>query len=195
MSRFMLGILTAFLILAGAVGVLMGLEKFGMIGLKPMTISMLGKIPGWGDLPKDLEAGKQAREGWQDKEKTYQARVATLKKENFSLKKELEKAQRELVESPKKATMTPASSKPLNIPVVANGKGQKLPESLGTIKHAAKLLGEMKPQPAAEILMKIQPDVALEILDKVETRKAAKIIEAMPTESGSALLARLAEKK
>jgi flagellar motility protein MotE (MotC chaperone) len=193
LGRFMLGVLTMLLVLAGAVGVLFGLEKAGMIGLKSMTISVLGKIPGWGDLPEDLETGKRQREGWQEKEKTYQAHVAILKKENLSLKKELEKLQRAAVESPKK-NVEP-TGKPVAVMAKDKNSVSRLPESLGTTKRAARLLGEMKPQPAAEILMKIQPEVALEILDKVETRKAAKIIEAMPVDSGSALVARLAKKR
>jgi flagellar motility protein MotE (MotC chaperone) len=186
----MLGVLTMFLVLAAAVGVLIVLDKVGMIALKPTTISLLGKLPGWGDLPQSLAVGREQREDWQDKEKTYKARVAILKGENNSLKKELEKAQRALIVEPKKkpAPVIPAQS--VTATASVTNKGAKLPDSLGTVKHAARLLGEMKPQPAADILMKIEPEVALEILDKVETRKAAKIIEAMPVEKGSALVAK-----
>lgn len=190
MGRFLLGILTILILLAGMIGVLSVLEQNGIVDVKPAVIGVMGKLPGWGELPQIFSAGKKGLKNWQEKEKIYQARVDALNRQIAKLQKDLDQALTNNSTPATKDKPTVATT-PVNSPVA----NTKLTDASASTKQAARLLGEMKPQAAADILLKIQPDVALSILQLVETRKAAKIIEVMPVDNGSALLAKLAGKR
>lgn len=182
-GRFFLGVLTTIILVASLCGVLFALDQSGMLSLQPSVIGVLGKIPGWQDLPKALADGRKESKSWMQKEKAYQAQVARLRQDNEKLQKELDGM---LI---KKEIPTDEKKRPVTVQTK-----EKTPLLVApSASQAALLLADMKAPAAASILLRVAPEVALEILQKMDNRKAAKIMEVMPVENGSALLARLAQ--
>jgi len=183
MDRFIFGILTTIVLLVCVSLVLYSFDRAEIIDLQKGTLLILGHIPGWEELPEELEAGRGRLKNWKEKEKTYLAQIDRLKMDNNKLQQELKKT-REEVEA-----MTVAMTKEQErLAEAVDAEANKALE-----EQTARLIAEMKPKAAAGYLAKIPAPVAINILRNLEPRKAAKIMEAMPTEDGSALIAMMAE--
>lgn len=172
------------LLLASIGGVLFALDQSGWFSLQPGLIGILGKIPGWQDLPDAVADGRNEAKSWEQKENLYKVQIEQLRQEKEKVQKDLE----ESLFKKDSITKSDGSSR------AGDTAKDKAPASVApSASQAAILLADMKAPTAAEILLKVPSDVALEILQKMDNRKAAKIMEAMPVENGSDLLARLAQ--
>ena len=204
--KFALGFITAIIIGALALGVVWGLDRFGIVNSKNLILQAVSYYPGLKDLSAGYELGQKQSAVLEQRVNELQNMAGKIKMEQAKLNKERADFDESKLNWEKQhllpANTTPGA--PAATPTAA-AKGALLavnqPQSAAVpkgLKPSAPLvdpklkaylatIGSMKPAMAAQVLQKLPENITFLVLEQTPDRQITKIMEFMPPEYVAAL--------
>lgn len=189
MGRFILGFVSAILVLALGLGVIWGLDRFGIIRANTLILKTVSQYPGLKDLAASYELGKK-------QSAVLDTKVADLRKQQQKLKMEKDKFSQEQVAFDEEKLAwekahTDAAHPDTAVPVATTTTGttqtaSKQPLNQLTKEEESKLkqymgtLGAMKPDKAALVIQKLPENITYLIFEQTSDRQVSKIMENLP---------------
>jgi flagellar motility protein MotE (MotC chaperone) len=181
MGRYLLGFLSAILLIALGLGVLILVDQIGLMKTSPLVLQTVSYFPGLKDLPVSYELGrkqsrmlKDSKEELGDLFQRLQRERQKLVQERSILKAEQEKWRADRLKPPELEATGPLDK---GKPNPSNGLSK---EDQDKIEQYLATIGSMKPEKAAAVLQKLPVETVLRIFDQAQTRQVVKIMENLP---------------
>lgn len=183
MTRYFLGVLTAFLFLGSVCGLIFIFDQADVVDIKPSVLTALSLVPGWEEISDAYKLGLERSLLLQEKEKVLQSGREELEEEASRLQAEAERlaAEREIFEAEK----TRFERRQQELAVSPN---QESAEEAGSAQAAARLLEAMDEKTAGKALLNMPFQRALAALKEMDPRKAGKILGTLPPEKSALFL-------
>lgn len=190
--KFALGFIVALLIIALGLGVLWGLDRFGIVNSKNLILQGISYYPGLKDLSAAYDLGQKQSAVLEQRVKELQNLAQKLKMEQSKLHRE-RTAFDETKLNWEKQHLLPANptlpAVQAAAPAQSPPQGSKGPtkEEEAKLKAYLATIGAMKPEMAARVLQKLPENITFQILEQTPDRNVTKIMEFMPPEYVAAL--------